>query len=186
MTLLVLDDRDKTKRRHLFNLLGVAYVATPFFWLNIPSMLIVGIILAFILTPMDDLTGQMMVGVGFGVLIMITSHMHTIGHIISSQMVDAPVKRIVMTMTVNHLDFDEEGDLPSRVHVGRSLGGPVMNLVLGLLCFALYGLGMNSHFVLFFGAMNLVFFIATMSPLPTVDGPVIFRELRNWKSTGTT
>jgi len=187
MTLLVVDDRDKTKRRHMFHLLGVEYVATPFFWLNLPMMLIASIVVSSIFVPTGDLAGQMMIiGIGYGILMIATLFLHGIGHIISSRMVDAPVQKMIMTMTVTHLDFGEEGEQPSRVHVGRSLGGPVTNVVLGLLSLAIYGLVMNSHFVLFFGAFNILIAIVTILPLPTLDGPVIFRELRNWKSANTT
>jgi hypothetical protein len=177
MTLFVLEDTEATQHRKIFTLLGVDYVMTPRAWVNIPLMLVVGIVLALILVPADS-SSPILIGIGYGILIMIASFCHGLGHIISSRMVGAPMTALVSTATVYLTHYDDTETYPSRVHVGRSIGGPALNFIVGVIALALYS-SVNSHFLLFFGGVNLLFAVLTILPIPSVDGAVIFHELRN-------
>ena len=120
-------------------------------------------------------------GLGFGLLIILSSFFHGLGHVISSRMVNAPMKALVMTATVGVTHFDDYEEQGSRVHVGRSLGGPALNLILGIIAIAIYLSALDSYFLLFFGIVNLGFGGFTFLPIPSLDGSVILRELRGWR-----
>ena len=181
MTLLVLEKTDAAHRHQLFTILGVDIVITSRAWIVIPLFAIAGIVISFIFAPTDSFIAEILVGIVYGLLIFVTNVCHGLGHIISSRMVNAPMKMLVLTATVPLTLYDDTGDLPSRVHVGRSLGGPALNLIVGVLALVVNGAGLNSHFILFFGIANLVFAVLSSMPVPSFDGSVFLRELRDWK-----
>jgi hypothetical protein len=180
MTLFVLENTEARQHRKIFTLLGVDFIMTQRAWMNIPLMLIVGIVLAFVLAPADP-SSPILIGIGYGILIMIASFCHGLGHIISSRIVGAPMTALVATATVYLTHYNDTEEYPSRIHVGRSIGGPVLNIVVGVIALGLYS-SVNNHFLLFFGGVNLIFAVLTILPIPSVDGAVFFRELRNWKN----
>jgi len=176
MTVFVFENTEESQQRKLFTFWGVDYFATSYTWVNLPLMAIFGIVIALIFAPVDQLLPQILVGIGYGLLIIISSFCHSIGHIISSRLVNAPVKSILVTATVNVTHYEDDEEPPSRIHVGRSLGGPVFNLLVGLIAIAV-----PNHFFLLFGTVNLVFAAFTLLPITSLDGAVIWRELRDWK-----
>ena len=181
MSLLVFENMDRSRQRKMFTIFGVDYFITNRTWINIPLMLSVGIILALIFSPEDQISLKILSGVGYGLLIILSSFCHGIGHIISSSLVDAPISSIIMTATVNVIHFDDNDEMPSRVHVGRSLGGPLFNLLLGLMAIGIYEYAVQNHYILFFGWVNIIFGVFTLLPIQSLDGPVIFREIKEWK-----
>ncbi|NJN83242.1 MAG: hypothetical protein HC802_13795 [Caldilineaceae bacterium] len=164
----------------MFTLLGVDYFATPRAWWNMPLMILVGIVIALIFSPGDELLSTITIGIGYGFLIMASSFCHGVGHIISSRLVNAPVTSIVETATVYVTRYDDKYPQPSRVHIGRALGGPLLNLLLGVTAVAINTLAVQNQFVLFFGIVNLAFGLFTLLPIPSLDGAVIWHELRHW------
>ena len=175
MTLFVLEGTEKRHQIKLFSILGVDYAVTMWAVLNPLLMSVMGIAAAMITKPVADTMPQIVVGFGYGILIMLASFLHGLGHIISSRMANAPMETLVATMTVNITRYPEdEGDLPARVHIGRAIGGPILNLAVGL---TMLVLGEN-HATQFFGGINLLFFVITISPIPSVDGWTILRALR--------
>lgn len=181
MTLFVPESTEEAQHRKLFAVLGVDYVATVWAWVNLPLMVIVGIVIALIFVPAEQLLAQIGVGIVYGLLIMVSSFCHGLGHILSSRFVNAPMKALITTATVYVTHYENVEEYPSRVHVGRSLGGPLLNLVLGLVTMAVYVFVVKNHFLLLFGVVNLVFAVFTLLPIPSVDGDIILRELRDWK-----
>jgi Zn-dependent protease len=181
MTLFVVERIDESRQRKLFTFLDVDYQATAYTWLNLPLMAVIGVVIALIFAPANGLFSQILVGLGYGLLIIISSFCHGLGHIISSRWVNGPVTSMVVTATVNVTHYEDDEEQPSRVHVGRSLGGPLFNLLLGLTAIAIYMVAGQNHFLLFFGIVNLGFGGFTLLPIPSLDGAVILRELRDWK-----
>ena len=64
---------------------------------------------------------------------------------------------------------------PRRVDVGRSLGGPVFNLLLGVIAGAVYAFAGGNHFFGLLAVVNLAFGAFTLMPIPSLDGSVIWR-----------
>ena len=181
MTIFAFESIEQSRQRRLFTLLEVDFLTTHRFWANIPLMAIAGIVVAMIFSPTDQLGSQALVGLGFGLLIILSSFFHGLGHVISSRMVNAPMKALIMTATVGVTHFEDVGEQASRVHVARSLGGPMLNLAVGIAAIVVYLFGLDSYFLLFLGIVNLGFVGFTFLPIPSLDGSVILRELRDWR-----
>jgi Zn-dependent protease len=61
------------------------------------------------------------------------------------------------------------------------LDGPTLNLAFGIVAIAIYLFTLDSYFLLLFGIVNLGFGVFTSLPIPSLDGTVNLRELRNWR-----
>ena len=181
MTMFVVEQLRGPRLSRLFTLAGVDYYATPRSWLNIFLFVAIGIVIALISQPVNQLSSQLLVGSVYGFLIIIASFCHGFGHIISSRVVNASVKSILMTATVQVTSYEDDEDLPSRIHIGRALGGPTFNLFLGCTSGALYVFSGQHHYLLLVGCVNLVFGVMTLLPIPSLDGSVLMRELRHWR-----
>ncbi len=181
MTLFAFETIEESRQRKLFTLLEVDFLSTHRFWLNIPLMAIAGIAVAVIFSLTDQVGSQVLVGLGSGLLIMLSNFFHGLGHIIGSRKVNAPMTALIMTVTVGVTHFEDRVEQGSLVHVGRSLDGPTLNLAFGIVAIAIYLFTLDSHFLLFFGIVNLGFGVLISLPIPSLDGSVNLRELRNWR-----
>ena len=184
MTLFVFENTDTPRLNKLFTLLDVDVMAAPRAWLGVVLALIIGVVVSLIANLVGGLGAQVLVGFVFGLMIYAAFFVHGLGHIISSRVVNAPMQFLILTTTVPITRYDDadEASIPSRVHVGRSLGGPAANLVLAVVGFVLYALVAHSPFFLFLGMQNTVFVVMLLLPIPTLDGAVIWREVRHWRS----
>jgi hypothetical protein len=73
--------------------------------------------------------------------------------------------------------YPDDPDTPSRTHLIRSLGGPIITLLLGTISLLAWS-ALRSHLLLFFALANYAIAFIVLLPLPTVDGEVIWREIR--------
>lgn len=170
--LMVLEDIHTTPRRELFTLFGVRWTVTPYAWVGVIVEIIFGMIAALV-------TGNsLVVGVLWGILIVVSLTLHSIGHILGGLYVGSPMDEVLVTASRQvNIYRNDPPNLPSRVHLGRALGGPLMNIVVGAITLILTALGGGAT-LLFFAAVNLVWGLGALLPLPSVDGEVIWRELR--------
>jgi hypothetical protein len=86
---------------------------------------------------------------------------------------------ITATRDVN-LYHGDQSIVPGYVHLVRSLGGPVFNLLIaGILSMLATGTppGFGSELIASLISTNLFFGFGGFLPLPSVDGEVIWREL---------
>jgi hypothetical protein len=180
MTLFVLENTDSPRLKKLFRMLDVDVMAAPFAWLGVVLALIIGVVVSLITAPVDGTGAQILAGIVFGLLIYASTFVHGVGHIISSRMVNAPMQYLILTSTVPITRYDDadEASVPSRVHIGRSLGGPAANVVAAIIGLVLYVVVVNSPFFLFIGIQNTLFTLLVLSPIPSLDGAVIWREVR--------
>lgn len=140
--------------------------------------LIAGFLATFIFMPFADIVTRVLYGVLFGILLIVTNALHSIGHIIGGKMVNAPMDELLVTASRHvNIYLNDPLDLPSRVHLGRALGGPVLNIGVGLIVF-LVALIIGSAGLLFFSIANLGYGIGALIPARSLDGEVIWRELR--------
>jgi hypothetical protein len=170
--LLVAENIDTTPRRTLFMFLGVPWTATPQAWLGVLAQMTFGVAAAVVMGV------GLASGLLWGVLVVLSVALHSIGHILGGLSVGSPMDENLVTAT-RHVNIyrNDPPDLPSRVHLGRALGGPLMNLAVGVLGLAIFGLS-GSLTLLLFGGFNLFVGIGALAPVPSVDGEVIWRELR--------
>ena len=124
--------------------------------------------------------GRLFLGLGYAVLIAASIVLHTIGHLLFGHWVGYPMQGNLLTATLPVNLYDGHR-YPSRIHVIRSLGGPAMNLLVALVAIGLNRLAGVNQFLTFLAGVNLLFVLAALMPIPTMDGGVLVRELRNWR-----
>lgn len=180
MTIFVAESVREDQSRKLFTLFGVDYRVTRYAWLNPVLMAGIGIVVAYVWAPASLQSAPIVTGIIFGLLILLAIFCHGLGHVISSRMVQAPVSFVLITATVNVTHYDDVDEQSSRVHVGRSLGGPLANLILGFLSGILYMTVTPSPFLLFFSVVCILMGLMTLLPIPSLDGAVIWHNLRDW------
>jgi Zn-dependent protease len=178
LSIFVFERTGHESRRHLFRAFGVNWLVTSF-W---PGLIVwtfsVGILGGLFYAPTDDTGRRVVIGVGYGALTLAAVVLHSVGHIVSGHAVGARMHSNLITATVPVNLYHEDDTVTRRVHVARALGGPALNLALGLVSVALGRLASGGGFFAWFAAMNLAIGVMTLLPLPTLDGWVFVRELR--------
>ncbi len=177
MTLFVLESIDDGAERRLFAAFGAEFVRIRFAWLNVPLLAAVGVAVAFFVTPVDGSGATVAAGLAYGASIIIASPVHSLGHVFANRLVKAPVTYVRLSATVATMRYTDIPLSSGRVHLLRALGGPVANLALGGTALLLSAALLESHLLRFFGAVSLLFGAMTLSPIPSLDGAVIFRQL---------
>ncbi len=179
--LFVMEDIDTTPRRDLFTLFGVRWTATPLAWMSLVAQIGLGVVVSVVATFITGgtLVSGLLLGVLWGILITLTASLHSIGHILGGLYVGSPMQENLVTASrqVNIYRHDP-ATLPSRIHLGRALGGPLLNIIVGLIVLLLLALdGGTNLTLLFFAGINLAIGLGAFAPFPSVDGEVIWREL---------
>lgn len=173
--ILVMENVETTRRIKLYRFLGVDWYYTPVAWLGMLVFIGGGIIVALIFSPPGN---AIINGIFYGALAYFANTLHTIGHILGGRVVGAPMHGNLVTI-MRHINlYNDTGNETRRIHLGRALGGPIMNILVGVL--ALIGWSSSQdHFMLFFAVIGLsVYGIFPLFPIPSLDGEVIWRELR--------
>lgn len=173
--LLVFEDVENAPRRPLFNILGVPWYGTPLAPLHVVLMLVAGWAVALVVSG----SGWFWLGIVYGVSLLLANFLHSVGHILGGKRVAAPMTGNLITAT-RHINLyeDEPPTRPRDVHLSRTLGGPLLNFGAGAL-FLLLGAIVGWHWVVALGIANVVFGVASLLPVYSFDGEVIFRE---WKA----
>jgi hypothetical protein len=103
---------------------------------------------------------------------------HVAGHIVSSQLVDAPMDYVrwgffATTGYTRH-------DVTPRQHIGRSLGGPIASGVAAVvywLAWRALGRTLLGQLALIACIQNTITALGSLAPLPVIDGGVIYANL---------
>lgn len=173
----VIEDIETTPRRTLFHLMGVPFNITPQGWLGTVQPFLGGVVLGIILSIGDSIGVMGLNGLWVGVLVVASVYMHSIGHIVGGKLVNAPMDELLLTMTRQVNVYRGPQDFPSKVHLARAMGGPMGNIVFGVVLLVGW---------LIFGGLPLVVMGvgnilgglgAALAPIPTVDGEILYREL---------
>lgn len=169
-------------RRVLFTLLDVPFTADDKSWQFVPPKLVIGVVVALLTLPDIAITERVLIGLGYGLLLLLTLFLHIIGHILSSRMIHAPVREAFIAPTLIQVHHHDATDASVRIHLVRALGGPVMNLCLGVLSLLIWNIT-GAPVALAFAVSNFAIGLLVLLPLPTVDGEVIWREVGRWRRT---
>jgi len=176
--MLIFEDVTTTARRKLFTWLGVEWLATPWAWLSGPFFLGLGLACALAGASKGPLDARLRMGPGYGLLLFLSNGLHTVGHIVSGRMVRSPMQANLITATFHvNLYLGDPAAYPARVHIGRALGGPLFNLLIGFMGIAVLVV-LPSAWLTFFALANLVVGLWLLIPLPGLDGEVIWGQLR--------
>lgn len=166
----------------LFTLAGVPFTVTSRSWQFVPPKLVIGLLIALLVLPDAPIVIRLAWGFIFGLLLLSVPVLHIFGHVISSKFVSPPMTETrIKPALIQTLFQNDPADIPGTTHLIRSLGGPLMNLLLGI--GALFTWNASRHpALLFFSGANFMILFIVLLPLPSVDGEVIWREARQlWK-----
>jgi hypothetical protein len=179
--LLVFEDINTAPRRRLFRFLGVEVMATPYAWYSLPSFCVLGILVSFGQRPDSVAASTLMIGFEYGVLLYLSNLFHSLGHILAAEIVGAPMDILLLTGTRDVTLYRRPEIVPSKwMFVGRSLGGPLTNTVVGFVAFALWR-QLLADWLLSFSVFNLAIAVWTLFPIPSMDGWVIWGELLGFR-----
>lgn len=174
--LLVFEDVETVPRRELFQVLGVPFTATNTAWLSIIPFLILGTIISFVALSGESVIARLIFGIIYGLLIEAAYLLHDVGHVIGGRSVGSAMNENLITSTRHINIYHGIQDFPKQVHLSRALGGPLFNIFIGLLALAF---PIDGHVTTFFAIMNLVIGFASFLPISSIDGEVIWREIRS-------
>lgn len=170
----------KPTQRIVFTLLDVPFTAAPNSWQFVPPKIVIGLIVALVLLRDEPLEARILWGVIFGALLLVALLLHITGHILSSRLVAPAMTEAHITPVLIQTFYQSDPpDVAPRVHLIRSLGGPIMNLALGVIAL-LIGQVVHHEALAFFTGANLILAGIVLLPFPTVDGEVIWWETRRW------
>ncbi len=171
------EDIETTPRRTLFRLMGVPFNITPQGWVGTLQPFLGGAVLGVVLSIGDSSGVMALNGLWVGVLVVASLYMHSIGHIVGGKLVGAPMDELLLTMTRQVNVYRGAQDYPSKVHLARAMGGPIGNILLGLVLLAGWLL-LGGLPLVVMGVGNIAGGLgAALAPIPTVDGEILYREL---------
>ena len=176
----IIEDLDSVRHIPLGRLWGVRLSATPIAWLS-PLVFFALRLLIGLLVPGMSLSERLYDALFFTIAVQVANPVHAFGHILSSKLVHGVMDELLITATrdVNLYNGDQSA-IPSHIHLGRALGGPVFNLLMAASFYAVLPLiptGVGHTIVERIASMNLFFGVGGFLPLPSIDGEVIWREL---------
>lgn len=179
--MLTFEDLRTEKKYHLWKLFGVNWVATRYAFLCIPFYLTLGLVVEGLTGDKNLLLTRFMYGSVYGMLIFLLVTLHTIGHIISGKIVGAPMSDNILTSTFQVNKYDDQKRFHRSIHVGRALGGPILNLSLGILAWLFHHIYPNP-WVKFLSISSIVVGLYTLLPLSSLDGEVLWSGGKNHRN----
>jgi hypothetical protein len=179
--LLVFEDITTSPRHRFFRFLGVDVMVTPYAWFSVPFFCVLGVLIAFGERPEDAMTRTLTVGLEYGLLLYLTNVVHSLGHILAAKMVGAPMEVLLLTGTRDVTLYRREEPGPSKwMFIGRSLGGPVANVLIGFVALGISHLSLAGWLFSLF-IFNFAIAAWTVCPVPSMDGWVIWGELLGFR-----
>ena len=176
--IMMLETGDKRySGKILFRLMGIPWTYNAKSWLFVMPKFVIGLIVAFIFLRELPFTNRIGYGLLYGLLLNAILVLHIIGHTISSKWVGAPMDENFITPQLIITTYHDEGEVSKRVHLARAVGGPIMNICLGLAGLMVWFM-VGGHVLLYFALANLILVAYILMPIRGVDGEVIWRELR--------
>jgi len=181
---LVFEEIETAPRRKLFTLLGTEWMATPYAWLSLPFWSLLGVFAALFGENANAIEWRLIIGVGYGVLLFLMNALHSLGHSLAGKLLGAPLDGILLTATRNvNVHRQDQFRFSKSLRIGRALGGPLSNILFGLIGLVLWQL-FAREVLLLFAWFNLAIGIFTLCPIPSLDGWVIWGELFGFRGHG--
>jgi hypothetical protein len=176
----IIENLDIVRHIQLGRLWGVRLAITPIAWLSPLVFFALRLVLG-LLAPGMNLNERLADALLFTIAVQIANPLHALGHILSGKLVRGAMDELLITATRDvNLYTGDQSVVPSYVHLGRALGGPLFNLLMAGLFYALLPLvpaGIGYLVVERIASMNWFFGVGGLLPLPSIDGEVIWREL---------
>jgi hypothetical protein len=160
---------------------GVRLLVTPLTWFGPVFFLLLHLLLN-LWTPQPNWTARLYHAFIFVLAVEAATILHAFGHILSGKLVRSAMDELLITTTRDvNLYHGDQDSLPGTTHLARALGGPLFNLgVAGLLGLAVPppAAGFWADLYARLLSVNLFFGLGGLLPIPSVDGEVIWREVR--------
>jgi len=174
------EDTDTVRRIPIGQFWGVTVLITPYTWLG--PFIFFGLYFLLNLINVElSLTERLNQAMFFTIAVEITTVLHAFGHILSGKMVNSSMDELLIATTRDvNLYHGDQSLLPGTIHLVRSLGGPLFNLLVAGICYAVIPLVIPVFWSTLLASLvstNLFFGIGGFLPIPTVDGEVIWREI---------
>ena len=161
----------------LFTILGIPWRLTPTSYQFLPSRLAAGLIIAFIFLRTEPLGIRLTYGLVYGLILLLSQFLHIIGHTLGGKWVGHPMSAslVVAYQFITH--YADEPPLPRRVHLTRTIGGPLMNFIIAALSWTAWQF-LGGHLLLFTTIINLFLASLLFLPFKGIDGEIFWREIR--------
>lgn len=163
--------------RPLFRLFGVKWLARPNTWQAVLFYGFLGLLIAIATGFGKPLGGLLLDVLLFTPLLYSVTVVHLTGHLVTGALTRAPVDAVLLTAVWHRTLYrSSQQTYPHWARIYRTLGGPILNLVFGVviigwwLLFSYTWLG-----ILAWG--NLLVGAATLLPFPNFDGGRVWRLL---------
>ena len=177
----IIENLATVRRISIGRLWGIQLLITPLTWAS-PFVFFSLHLLLNLLNIQLTLSERLYQSSLFTIAVEITTVLHALGHIVSGKLVGSAMNALLITATrdVNLYDGDQNV-ISGHIHLGRALGGPLGNLLIAGICSGIAPLltsGLGADLAASLISVNLFFGLGSFLPLPSVDGEVIWRELR--------
>jgi len=176
----ILEDIHTVRRIPVGRFWDVTLLVTPFTWLG-PVFFFVAHFVLNLLKDQPSMSDRLYQSMLFTIAVELTTLFHAFGHIISGKMVKSSMDELLITTTRDvNIYHGDQSRLPGYVHLARSLGGPLFNLLVAGVCIFFstkFSQGFTSNLLASLIGTNLFFGIGSFLPIPSVDGEVIWREI---------
>ena len=180
--LFVFDDIRSPRRTFLFTIVGVRIEATRHAWMAPMTWLLFGLLIAALEADSGSVVSVVAKAAVYASALYSTNVLHSLGHIVAGRIVGAPMHILLLTSTRDVTLYPADpSSCPVGVRMGRSLGGPAVNIGVGLLCFAMAA-PLSAPWLESFAIVNLAVGLWTLCPIPTMDGWVIWGGLFRGRS----
>jgi hypothetical protein len=159
---------------------GIRVSLTPVTWLG-PFIYFGLRLMQDVLQPSLDPAAAVREAFIFMLAVEVGIGVHAAGHILGGLLVRSPMDELLFTATRGiNLYSGDQARYPGRVHLGRALGGPLLNLLWAAVMFAglpRFGSGFLAALAASLASTSLFIGAGSFLPLPSVDGWVIWREV---------
>lgn len=176
-----LENLDTVRHIPLGKFWGIPVSVTPIIWASPLVFGTLGILQNFRAPGVGSAFDVLYLALVYLVAVEITTLFHAFGHILGGKLVGSPMDELLFTATRGvNIYHGDQTHLPGRVHLGRSLGGPLFNLlVAGVLYLILPYVerGIPYDLIISLASTNLFFGTFSFLPLPSIDGQVIWRQV---------
>ena len=177
----IIEDVETVRRIPIGRFWGVNLLVTPLTWLG-PFVFFGLHLLLNMLNSQLSLTERLYQALIFTIAVEITTVLHAVGHILSGKLVHSAMDELLITSTRDvNLYHGDQTIIPGHIHLVRSLGGPIFNLIVAGVYIGVAPVihsGFWADFIASLISTNLFFGLGSFLPLPSVDGEVIWREVR--------
>lgn len=176
----IIEDIDTVRRIPVGRFWNITLLITPLTWLGPFTYFGLHFLLNLIHGQLT-LTERLYQAMIFTIAVEVTTALHAFGHISSGKIVHSPMDELLITTTRDvNLYHGDQSLVPRYIHLVRSLGGPIFNLIIAGVLYAFTPMPTGDFWSALVASLintNLFFGLGGFLPLPSVDGEVIWREI---------